>query len=178
MDAEDQLILRLAAGDEVALALLYESLSRQVYALVLQLLHSREDAEEVLQDAFVKLAQTAERFNPDYGSARAYLYTIARNEALMRLRAKRSRPVNIPELDLHDPGSTFSAQKIDHDTRIAVATAFEKLEPSDAKLLKAAFYEGYSHGELSDKLGLPLGTVKSRVRRALLKMRDILGEVL
>jgi RNA polymerase sigma-70 factor, ECF subfamily len=176
MDTEDQLILRLAAGDELALALLYEQLSGHVYGLVLQLVKSREDAEEIVQDTFVKLARTAERFNPDLGSARAYLYTIARNEALMRLRARRSRPVSETSIDLHDPGSKFSQAEADHDTRIAVAAAFDRLDPSDAALLKAAFYEGFSHGELAESKGIALGTVKSRLRRALLKLRDMLGE--
>jgi RNA polymerase sigma-70 factor (ECF subfamily) len=177
MDTESQLIIRLQSGDDAALAKLYELLASNVYSLALQMLRNHEDAEEVLQDSFVKLHQNAERFNPDFGSARAYLYTIARNEARMRLRAKQSRPNKLAEIDLHDPSSSFEAQTTDHDARIVVASALEHLESSDKHLLEAAFFQGYSHQELSDQTGLALGTVKSRLRRALLKLREVLKSV-
>ncbi|MCA9835382.1 MAG: sigma-70 family RNA polymerase sigma factor [Trueperaceae bacterium] len=178
MDTEEQLILGLQSGDEASLARLYELLSNQVYALALQMLRNREDAQEVLQDTFVKLYQNAERFKPEFGSARAYIYTIARNECRMRLRAKQSRPQKLADIDLHDPASSFGdGHETDHDVRITVAKALEHLETEDQHLLKASFYEGYSHAELADQTGMPLGTVKSKVRRALLKLRDFLGDV-
>lgn len=175
MDDEASLVIRLAQGDEAALRDLYERLSRQVFSLALEMLQSRQDAEEVLQDVFVKLV-SHNGFNPTYGSARAYIYTIARNECLMRLRAKGSRP-QLSDLDIHDPFSTLEGAGKDHDTSLTVQNALAKLEALDAKLLKASFYWGYTHDELSEQTGLPLGTVKSRVRRALLKLRDLLGDV-
>jgi RNA polymerase sigma-70 factor, ECF subfamily len=173
MDDETNLIIRLSQGDETALQDLYERLSRQVFSLALQMLNSRQDAEEVLQDTFVKLV-THNGFNPTYGSARAYIYTIARNECLMRLRAKGSRP-QLSEIDIHE--SPLEGAAKDHDTSLSVQQALSKLESLDAKLLKASFYWGYTHDELAVQTGLPLGTVKSRVRRALLKLREILGDV-
>jgi RNA polymerase sigma factor (sigma-70 family) len=91
MDDETSLVIRLSQGDETALRDLFDRLSRQVFSLALEMLHNHQDAEEVLQDTFVKLF-TQNGFNPQLGSARAYIYTIARNECLMRLRAKGSRP--------------------------------------------------------------------------------------
>jgi RNA polymerase sigma-70 factor, ECF subfamily len=175
MDDEASLVIRLAQGDETALRDLYERLSRQVFSLALEMLQSRQDAEEVLQDVFVKLV-SRNGFNPSYGSARAYIYTIARNECLMRLRAKGSRPL-LSDVDIHDPSSTLESKTKDHDTALTVQNALSKLEALDAKLLRASFYWGYTHDELSAQTGLPLGTVKSRVRRALLKLRDLLGDV-
>jgi RNA polymerase sigma-70 factor, ECF subfamily len=171
MDDETTLVIRLSQGDETALQDLYERLSRQVFSLALQMLTNRQDAEEVLQDTFVKLV-THNGFNPHYGSARAYIYTIARNECLMRLRAKGSRP-QLSEIDIHESPLEDAAK--DHDTSLTVQNALAKLESLDARLLKASFYWGYTHDELAQQTGLPLGTVKSRVRRALLKLRDILG---
>ena len=178
MPTETELMLRLQSGDDAALAGLYEVLGSHVYALALQMLRNREDAEEVLQDSFVKLHHSAARFDPEMGSVRAYLYTIARNEARMRLRAKRSRPKKSASYDLHEPNSSFRApSKDDHDLRISLDGALEHLNAEDAHLLKASFFQGYTHAELSEQTGLPLGTVKSRVRRALLKLRDMLVDV-
>jgi RNA polymerase sigma-70 factor, ECF subfamily len=171
MDDETSLVIRLSQGDETALQDLFERLSRQVFSLALDMLHNRQDAEEVLQDTFVKLV-THNGFNPTYGSPRAYIYTIARNECLMRLRAKGSRP-QLSDLDIYD--NPLEAKHTDYDTTLTVETALSKLESLDAKLLKGSFYWGYTHDELAEQTGLPLGTVKSRVRRALLKLRDILG---
>ncbi len=171
MDDETALVIRLSQGDETALQDLFGRLSGQVFSLALQLLKSRQDAEEVLQDTFVKLV-THNSFNPSYGSARAYIYTIARNECLMRLRAKGSRP-RLSEVDIHE--NPLEDTATDHDTSLMIQQALSKLEALDAKLLQASFYWGYTHDELAAQTGLPLGTVKSRVRRALLKLRDILG---
>lgn len=175
MDDEAALVIRLSQGDEPALSELYERLSRQVFSLALQLLGSHQDAEEVLQDTFVKLYHH-NGYKPELGSARAYIYSIARNEALMRLRAKRSRPIS-SDIDLHSSDSSFEAPGKDSDARLLLQHAFKQLDDTDAKLLNAAFYQGYSHDELAEQTGLPLGTVKSRIRRALLKLRDVLGDV-
>jgi RNA polymerase sigma-70 factor, ECF subfamily len=145
MDDEASLVIRLTQGDEAALQDLYERLSRQVFSLALEMLQNRQDAEEVLQDVFVKLV-SHNGFNPQYGSARAYIYTIARNECLMRLRAKGSRP-QLSDLDIHDH-PLESAHK-DHDTAVTIQNALAKLEALDAKLLKASFYWGYTHDELA-----------------------------
>ncbi len=175
MDDEAALIARVQAGDETALQELFDLLKRHIYALAWHILKNREDAEEVLQDTFVKLYQH-NGFNPDYGSPRAYLYAIARNEALMRLRAKGSRP-QLSEIDIHNPNTHFQATLENHDDKLLVEKALASLEATDAKLLKASFYWGYTHDELAEQTGLPLGTVKSRVRRALLRLRDLLGDV-
>lgn len=167
---------RLQAGDEAALQALYERLGGKVFALACRMLSSREDAEEVVQDAFVKFYQNAARFDGERGSVRAFLYGIARNEALMRLRARRSRPRKL-NLDLHAPGQPWvAAPSGDAVAGLSVQLALEQLEPADVELLKASFFRGYSHGELAEATGLPLGTVKSRLRRALLRLRDLLEE--
>lgn len=170
-DAEATLLTRLQHGDQQALRELYTQLSGNVCALAVQLLHSHEEAEEVLQDTFLKIYKNARSFDPERGSARAFIYTVARNDCLSRLRAKRSRPAKDNDWDLHDPERQPAAVQTDPVLSAQTAQALLQLEPLDRDLLKASFYEGYSHSELVERFDLPLGTVKSRVRRALLTLR-------
>lgn len=167
---------RLQRGDEGALAELYEKLSGNVYALAVQLLGSREEAEEVLQDTFLKLCRNPHSFRLEGGSVRAFVYTVARNACLSRLRARRARPLKAEDLDLHDPDSSFEVLSARPNMNLEVQQALEQLEPLDRQLLNEAFFDGYSHGELAAHFGLPLGTVKSRVRRALHSLRQFLDK--
>lgn len=176
MDAEAVLLERMQNGDEGALAELYKSLSGNVYVLALQLLRSREEAEEVLQDTFLKLYRNPHGFQAERGSARAFVYTVARNTCLSRLRAKRARPHKAEDLDVHDPDASFKAISAHPGMRVEVQQALNQLEPLDQQLLGEAFLSGYSHGELATRFDMPLGTVKSRVRRALLSLRQFLLE--
>jgi RNA polymerase sigma-70 factor, ECF subfamily len=176
-EAEAALVIRLQARDEHALAELYERLGNKVYTLALNMLHSHEEAEEVLQDAFLKLYRGASAF--EGGSARAFLYTIARNECLLRLRTKRSRPLKADDYDLHDPDTTLTnsnsnPQPSNPIMGVMLGQALSQLDTTDQTLVKGAFFDGYSHAELAESSGLPLGTVKSRVRRALLALRNFL----
>jgi RNA polymerase sigma-70 factor, ECF subfamily len=176
-EAEAALVIRLQARDESALAELYERLGNKVYTLALNMLHSHEEAEEVLQDAFLKLYRNASSF--EGGSARAFLYTIARNECLLKLRTRRSRPLKSDAHDLHDPDTTLTNSSSDGQASntimgVMLEQALEQLDASDQNLVKGAFFDGYSHAELAETSGLPLGTVKSRVRRALLTLRSFL----
>ncbi len=171
MDAEAALLTRSQGGDQGALHELYTCLSKNVYTLALQLLRSPEEAEEVLQDTFLKVYESARRFDPELGSARAFVYTVARNTCLSRLRARRARPEKDAEWDLHDPERQPAAAPTDPALSAQTEQALAQLEPLDRDLLKASFYGGYSHRELVERFDLPLGTVKSRVRRALLSLR-------
>ena len=178
MDHEAELVVRLRRNDDRALKELYDLLSGNVFALAKQMLWSDEDAEEVVQDTFVNVYEAAARFDPDKGSARAWIYTIARNACKMRLRAKGSRPTKEAGIDLHEPGIPVAAppQGANHVERLLVQEAFAALEDDEVELLRANFFEGYSHGEIADRTDTPLGTVKSKIRRAMLKVRDALTE--
>ncbi len=176
-EAEAALVLRLQTRDEGALAELYERLGAKVYTLAFNMLQSHEEAEEVLQDAFLKLYRGASSF--EGGSARAFLYTIARNECLLKLRTKRSRPLKANDYDLHDTNVTFSnlsTQSGDTVVNVMLEQALEQLDETDQELVRGAFFSGHSHAELAETSGLPLGTVKSRVRRALLTLRSFLEQ--
>ncbi|MCX8088809.1 MAG: sigma-70 family RNA polymerase sigma factor [Meiothermus ruber] len=176
MEPDIALMSRLAKGDERALEELYRRYSPSLYALLLRMLQSPEEAEEILQDSFVQLYREAARYQPERGGVAAFLFTIGRNFALSRLRNRKARPPKIDDLDLHNPEQELGLWREDDPTdRILVRQALGRLEPTDRKLLEEAFFDGYSHSELAERHNLPLGTVKTRLRRALLKLRAYLG---
>ncbi len=171
-DAE--LARSLARGDEGALHHLYERHGGVVLALATRMLGSREEAEEVLHDTFYRLWLNASRFDPDRAAVRTYLYALARNLCLSRLRARRARPVTA---DLDENGAAYQvAMSTDPDPvpALLAGRALSALDDDERLLVEEAFFGGWSHAELADRHGLPLGTVKSRIKRALAKMRSAL----
>ena len=167
---------RLAKGQEAALEELYRRYSGPVYALLLRMLSSREEAEEILQDSFVQLYREASRYAPERGGVTAFLFTIARNLALSRLRLRKARPQKVEDQDIHNPEQELGLwSEDDPTTRVVIQNALGKLESGDRLLLEEAFYWGFSHVELAERHQMPLGTVKTRVRRGLLKLRELLG---
>lgn len=176
VEPDTGLVARMAKGDERALEELYRRFAPQVFALLLRMLQSREEAEEILQDTFVQLYRDSGRYDPERGGVTAFLFTIARSRALSRLRARRARPQKAEDLDLHDPEQELGVwREDDPEGRVLVGRALARLEPQERELLEEAFYLGYSHAELAALHKLPLGTAKTKVRRALLKLRAFLG---
>jgi len=175
-DRETALMLRLRQRDEAALRELYDLLARAVFALALRLLEHREEAEEVVQDTFVRVFERAESYRPEFGSPRAFVYTVARNEAISRLRTRSSRPKVAGDWDLSAPDVTLSAASSgDPLERSMVSEALGQLSQAERELVEQSFFAGLSHGEISSSSGEPLGTVKSRLRRALSRLRGFLG---
>ncbi|GAA5534207.1 RNA polymerase sigma factor [Deinococcus aluminii] len=174
MDEETLLMLRLRRGDGEALAELHRRVGRHVYAVAYHLLHHREEAEEVVQDTFTRVVRGADSYHPELGSPRAFIYTIARNAALSRLRARSARPVMVDPEEL--PPDHLPAPAPDLETRVIVQSAVQHLTIRDQALILDAFFDGLSHPEIAAKRQLPLGTVKSRLRRALLAMRERLED--
>lgn len=173
MDTETQLILKLSRGDEHALRDLYDLLKDRVYTLSLEMLKSPQDAEEVLQDTFVKLYHHAREFSPHIHAPRAFIYTIARRECLNRIRAQKARPQNAG-LDLTEHDHLLSTPFADPENRVTVDHAMHHLNPLDQHLIHDSFFEGYTHDELSSRYRMPLGTIKTRLRRALSAMKKAL----
>ena len=171
--SELELLIELQNGNSEALNLLYGRLAKNIYSLAFQIVKNKEDAEEVLQDCFIKLNDNVSRFNPKIAGARAYIYTIARNEALMRMRKRKSRPLKV-ESEFED--FSFISNDKNLDDKIILESALARLEPEQAELLKAAFFLGYSHAEIAKLKDIPLGTVKAKIRRGLIKLKDYLGE--
>ena len=181
------LLQRIVARDDGALASLYDRHSRLAYSVILRILRSTSDAEDVLQETFVRVWARADSYDATLGSPAAWLARIARNRAIDRLRAKRVRgdisveraggpgretvqtpephTLNTPELALQDA-----------TTARALQTAMADLPDAQRELIQAAFFEGYTHTELSSRFGVPLGTVKTRIRTGLTAMRGRLEQ--
>lgn len=169
MDDEARALRRIAAGDADALPLLYDTLAPALMALAVRVCGRKEDAEEVVQDVFVRLVEGADRFDPRLGSVRALAYTMVRHLAISRGRRAAARPVAM-DVDPDGP-ATATDPRAEQEDRLMVREALAALDPVDRMLVTEAYLEGRSHAELADRHALPLGTVKSRIRRALLRLR-------
>lgn len=174
---EATLLLRLQAADRTALAELYQALAGAVHSLAVAVLHSREEAEEVVQDSFLKLYRQAAAFDPERGSVRAFLYAIARNDCLSRLRKRSVRP-QASGHDPHDPlfshDGRFGTLDADVVTRVTLEQALERLGEPERSLIEQVYLRGYSHRDLAERIDMPLGSLKTRVRRGLARLRELL----
>ncbi len=166
-DEEDVvLIRRVSRGDEEALLALYRRHGPYVHALARRILRDEDEAKSVVQDTFLRIWQKSERFDPSLGSPRTWILTIAHRLALKALRRRRE------ELPLEDwDAPTEGVGDDEHLDRIRIGRALQALDGEERRLLELAYFHGYSHSELALLLGWPLGTVKSRLRRALEKLR-------
>jgi len=170
--SDADLVAFVAEGDEAALRALFERHAPIVMALARRMLSSDEDAEEVLHDTFLSLWRHAARYDGTRAAVRTYLYAVARNHCLTRLRARSARPLlhSGPD-DLEGP--VFSSYQ-DPVPGVMARRALASLSDEDRQLVEEAYYGGWSQSELAARHDMPLGTVKSRVRRALSKMREVL----
>jgi RNA polymerase sigma-70 factor (ECF subfamily) len=172
------LIARIVDGDQSALDQLYESLVGQVYGLALRILNLSPLAEEAVQDTFWQVWRQAPRFDADRGSVKAWVLTITRSRALDMLRRIEPNEVELdPETqdliqatDHNSPQDLLSAIQQDHRLHKALVS----LDPVPRQLVSLAFFRGLSHDEIAGHTGLPLGTVKSHIRKSLNQLRLIL----
>ena len=178
-DVDLTLIQRIVGRDETAVAELYDRHGRIVYSVLLRILRRPSDAEDALQEVFVRVWTRAETYDARLGSPVAWLLRIARNRAIDRLRAKRSRGELDPAADTHELDAAAQAGPADNPALFAegaaaagaVRTALAALPEAQRVLIEAAFFDGYTHQELAARFGVPLGTVKTRIRTGLTAMR-------
>jgi RNA polymerase sigma-70 factor (ECF subfamily) len=174
------LLQRIAARDTGALAELYDRHSRLIFGLILRIVRDRGEAEEILQEAFFRVWTRAERYDAQIGGPLPWMVRVARNRAIDRLRARRVRAtVDTPATDLAAVEATAPATGIqspeaavlDAERRRTLTDALAGLPEDRRLLIEAAFFEGYTHSELAQRFGLPLGTVKTRIRAGMTAMR-------
>lgn len=183
-----ELLQRIAARDETALARLYDLHGSLVYSVIMRILRSPSDAEDVLQETFVRVWSRADSYDSRLGSPAAWLTRIARNRAIDRLRARRvRRHISIEPDAAPDGGTATMPEPETHETPEVIVqgaatsrllrTAMSTLPAAERQLIEAAFFEGYTHNELAARFGMPLGTVKTRIRSGLTTMRGRLEQV-
>jgi len=180
--SDRQLLDRVARGEERALGELYDRYSAPLYAIAFRIAGERADAEEIVLETFSQVWREARRFRADKGSVIAWLTMICRSRALdlVRGRGRRARLANSAlAADPDQPPAMGRAEGTDarvaHTERATrVAEALAGLSPPQRQAIELAYYEGLSHSEIAERLGEPLGTVKTRVRLAMQKLRDVL----
>jgi RNA polymerase sigma-70 factor (ECF subfamily) len=170
-------LARVAAGDRAALQLVYRDTSAKLFGVCLRILHDRSEAEDVLQEVYVTVWRKAAAFDPGRASPVTWLVAIARNRAIDRLRAsavnRRMEPIEAAEA-VGDPTPLAHERVVEVQERQRLAACLETLEPRHAAAIRAAFLDGSTYEELSARMSVPLGTMKSWIRRGLLKLRACL----
>jgi RNA polymerase sigma-70 factor (ECF subfamily) len=163
------LLRRLAAGDQKALGEFYDLFASLANGLALRILRDTSDAEDVVQESFVQVWRQASRYDPRRGSPQAWLCTIARTRALDRLRRRVSRREDATDAP---PATTDAPQT---EETLTVRKALDGLSTDQRRALELAYYQGLTQTEIARELGEPLGTIKTRIRTAMIRLREALG---
>ena len=174
------LLKRIVLRDASAVGELYDRHSTLLFGILVRILRHRPDAEEVLQEVFVRVWTRAESYDERLGCPAAWLTRMARNRAIDRLRARRARGDADPseaapaDGERRTPSSVPTPEDAAHEAEQTnrVRSALAQLPREQRELIAAAFFEGYTHAELAARFDLPLGTVKTRIRTGMLAMRD------
>jgi RNA polymerase sigma-70 factor (ECF subfamily) len=176
--SDDELLRRMGQRDEAALATLYDRYGGLVFTVSLRIVGDRELAQEVMQDAFLRCWDASASFDPNRGPAGGWLLRIARNRAIDLLRSRQHQARLRESTSLPEPGEPGAIGEADATeaivTRHAVTAALAALPPPQRRVVELAFYGGLSQTEIAALLGEPLGTVKSRTRAAMERLRTTL----
>lgn len=177
-DRVAELLVRIAGGDDGAFGSLYDMLSSRVYGLILRVLVDRAQSEEVLQEVFLEVWQSAGSFVPNKGQGRSWVLTIAHRRAVDRVRSAQAageRDVRAGLRDLYTPSVAVDEQVELRIESRRVARALETLPEQQREALTLAYFGGYSQSEIAAMSGTPLGTIKTRMRDGLSRLRTELG---
>ncbi len=173
--ADEDLISLVEAKDAQAFAVLYDRHSRAAYSLAYRMMGERQAAEDLVQDAFLKTWRSAGSYRTERGSVRTWLLSIVHNRGIDQLRSLASRRRTQEKIEASAPRSQASeafAESWRNSQGEQVREALKTLPPEQLKILELAYFSGYTHVEIAELLGLPLGTVKGRMRLGLKKIRD------
>jgi RNA polymerase sigma-70 factor (ECF subfamily) len=174
--SDGELVVRIAHGDVGAFDLLYRRYVRSVMGLALRRLGERERAEDAVQEAFAAVWRSAASYRPERGPGGPWLWAVARNAIVDRLRTRPEPPVEAPDLPSAEAGPPDRAESAYVAWR--VHRALEELPDREREVIELAYWSGLSQSEVADYLNIPIGTVKTRTRSALARLADVLeGEL-
>lgn len=176
-DALREAMARLAAGDQAALEIVYRMTRVKLFGICLRILGDRKEAEDALQDVYINLWQRADRYDPARASPISWLATFARNRAIDRLRTGKVRggAVGIEKAaPLPDESPLADALLVDAEQAAQIHKCIAGLDTRTQTHIRAAFFEGKTYAQLADQAGVPLGTMKSWIRRGLQRLRACL----
>ncbi|MEX5214771.1 MAG: sigma-70 family RNA polymerase sigma factor [Nitrospiraceae bacterium] len=173
------LIAKTAQGDQTAFSVLYDQSSPQVYGLILRLVGNTHTAEEVMLDVFTQVWKQAHTYDRQRGTAGGWLMTLARTRAIDRIRAGRTERATFTPMEeaewLPSNQATPEAQSVEEQQRRILQQALEALSSEQRQPILMAYFGGYSQSEIAERLGIPLGTIKTRMRLGMIKLRDLLA---
>ncbi|MEN0102215.1 MAG: ECF RNA polymerase sigma factor SigK [Curtobacterium sp.] len=174
----DSLLLRVAQGDQQAFSELYDELAGRVLGLITRLLKDRAQSEEVAQEVFLEVWQQAAKFDTTRGSASSWVLTMAHRRAVDRVRAAQASRDRDTKIGIRDFESGFDQVSESVEIRIEherVSRALARLTEFQRQAVQMSYYGGYSHSEMAELLGVPIGTVKTRLRDGMIRLRDEMG---
>lgn len=177
-DAFDALLTRIARRDRAAFATLYDALAPRVFGLVLRIVVDRAQSEEVLQEVFLEVWEKADRFAADRGRARAWVFMIAHRRAVDRVKSSQASADRDARTGRRDLDVPFDAVAEDAETRVEgqrARAALDQLPAAQREVLSMAYFDGYSQSEIATSLSTPLGTVKTRMRDGIARLRTAMG---
>ncbi|MBC8162423.1 MAG: sigma-70 family RNA polymerase sigma factor [Roseiflexaceae bacterium] len=179
---DDELLALVVRRQEEALGALYDRYGRLVYAIALRITGDRQTTEEVVQDVFQNVWQSAAGFQAGVGSVSSWLMSIARHRAIDATRSRRERARMreqelTPEMPLVAEGPGPEDEVVQRLLREQVQTALRELPPGQRQAIELAYYGGLTRVEIAESLGEPVGTVKTRLRLGLLKLKNLLGDL-
>ena len=170
-------LARVAAGDRAALRIVYQDTSAKLFGVCLRILNDRGEAEDVLQDVYVAVWRKAASFDPARASPITWLVAIARNRAIDRLRAsaisRRAEPIESAE-DVRDDAPAALDLVVSAEQQARLRICLDELEERQSTAIRSAFLDGVTYEQLAQRMSVPLGTMKSWVRRGLMKLRACL----
>ncbi len=174
--SDEALLALVARGDDDALGALYDRFGRVAYGVALRVVRDAELAQDAVQEAFLGAWRRAASFDPERGTASTWLLTLVHRRAVDVVRREQRRRAEPLDDAPVAAGSSTDEDAWVRDRRRAVQAALQRLAPDQRQALELAYYGGLTQSELAERLGVPLGTVKSRMFAALSRLRDLLGE--
>jgi RNA polymerase sigma-70 factor (ECF subfamily) len=180
---DPSLLARVVKGDQQAFSQLYDHSSTLLFTLALRILGNREEAVDLLQDVYWEVWRKVSRYDVGRGTPVAWLITLTKSRAIDRLRARASRGYQATNsleagtaAEVADPGPSPFETQADQELRTAVEAAVAGLPQAQQQAIELAYYEGLSHAEIASRLNQPLGTVKTRIKLGMSRLRDSLQQ--
>jgi len=174
------LLQAVARRDEAAFATLYDRMARPIFSMIMRIVRGRAEAEEILQEAFWQIWESAPSFQAELGSPFCWIVTIARRKAIDRLRANSRQVQRIAEAQALRVEDEYARPAVWDELAVGersatVKAALARLGPDERRAIVLAFFDGLTHEEIAKALRAPVGTVKARIRRGLVKLKPSLA---
>ncbi|SAK53977.1 sigma-24 (FecI-like) [Caballeronia hypogeia] len=173
----NQMLVKVAKGDEQAFAELYRATSPRVYGVIVRMIRDRGEAEDILQEVFATTWRRADTFDPARGSAITWLIALGRNRTIDRMRQHRDELLGESSApDVADEAPTPAAAAESSEERRRLEHCLDRLDPQQKSAVREAFFSGATYSELAQRLAVPLGTMKSWIRRSLMQLKSCLEQ--